>query len=445
MELRKSRYTFLLKDKGTFLVYNSSSNNFWKINENVYNLLNENESFDIGKMTFEEAEKDLISHLHQFRLLTTFEEDESISEEFRLKYLAQSFSKESLNLTIAPTISCNLCCPYCFEESKPTARMDDEVCRQLVDFIKKHSLAKELRVTWFGGEPLLCIDVIMHLIREFRKLDTPQLKYQEIITNATLLIGDNLNLFENNNINAIQVTFDGVKEHHDKKRVSPSGIGTFESIMENVDSFIDKFPDITIKLRVNIDKTNADDFVTINDYFCKKYPHKRNLFVYPAALKACSLVSKDSPFLCNAELADLYSKYMAKGLMVSYPRFSYYGCGANMLSNYVVGPQGELYKCWQDLGIPSKIIGNITLDNFSNELLIHKYMLHGSHMWNNDCLECPLMPICDSNCANDRIENTFNKGNYDLCSVYKENDYKFLKEKLINFYHYITTQRQRAL
>lgn len=265
----------------------------------------------------------------------------------------------------------------------------------------------------------------------------------------TILLADNLQSLVGITLvlhitNAIQVTFDGIRERHDQKRIYPSGKGSYDLIMDNVETFIKQFPDITIKIRVNIDKTNSNDFLEIHDIFKRKYPSKKNIFVYPAALKACNLVGKNSPFLCNSDVAELYSNYIKQGIMVSYPNFSYMGCGANRLSSYVIGPQGELYKCWQDVGIPSKVIGNINSSKFSNDSLINKYLLHGSHMLQPECLDCPLLPICDSNCANDRLDNANGTGNHELCSIYKEQDYKILKEKLIALYKIVSQQNQPA-
>jgi uncharacterized protein len=70
-----------------------------------------------------------------------------------------------IGLIICPTMGCNFDCPYCFEDhfaGKMSAEVQDDVIAlagRLIDaFAPKH-----IRVTWFGGEPLLAPEVIESL------------------------------------------------------------------------------------------------------------------------------------------------------------------------------------------------------------------------------------------------------------------------------------------
>ena len=437
MRLRKSKYTFLLNAGGKYLVYNSAKNNFWKVNDNVFEFIKYLDSIEIQNA----SERELASFLHRLSIINTDEEDRNIADNFKLRFLANSFSKDHLDLTIAPTLKCNLCCPYCFEENKPLFVMDKAICDKIVKFVKKHNFAKKIRITWFGGEPLLCVGKIDYILKELSKTNFPDLEYQEIITNGTLLRGYNLRLFKDYKFNAIQVTFDGSELNHDKKRKTANGSGTYNIILSNLDEFVSLFPSIDIKIRINIDKSNGDDFLYLNDFLTNRYKGKKNLFIYPGVLKSCSTSIKNAPFLCNSEVSALYMRYMSHGYLISYPRYNYFGCGANQLSSYVIGPRGELYKCWQDLGKDDRIVGSIFDDEYSNDNLLNGYLLHGSHMNDSSCMECPIMPICDSNCANDRLDNLFNNANHELCSIYREHDYQLLKDKLVEIYNLIEQNR----
>ena len=160
MKLRKSKYTFLLDAGGKYLVYNSAKNNFWKVNDNVFEFIKYLDSIEIQNA----SERELASFLHRLSIINTDEEDRNIADNFKLRFLANSFSKDHLDLTIAPTLKCNLCCPYCFEENKPLFVMDKAICDKIVKFIKKHNFAKKIRITWFGGEPLLCVGKIDYIL-----------------------------------------------------------------------------------------------------------------------------------------------------------------------------------------------------------------------------------------------------------------------------------------
>ena len=67
-------------------------------------------------------------------------------------------------LTIAPTISCNFACTYCFQEH-PQRTMDSEQVTRTKRFIEARlQHGTHLHVTWFGGEPLMAFPVIQSLL-----------------------------------------------------------------------------------------------------------------------------------------------------------------------------------------------------------------------------------------------------------------------------------------
>lgn len=136
--IRKSRYCFLIRQGEIYLAYNSYTNSFFKINKYVY---------DIIQNTYSEISNDIntneeIKKLHDMRLLSTKEEDDSIVDLLRMKYLMHSYSKENLAILLVPTLACNLRCPYCFEKNKQPIRMDFDMCEKIIKFIKSHTYAK---------------------------------------------------------------------------------------------------------------------------------------------------------------------------------------------------------------------------------------------------------------------------------------------------------------
>lgn len=44
------------------------------------------------------------------------------------------------------------------------------------------------------------------------------------------------------------------------------------------------------------------------------------------------------------------------------------------------------------------------------------------------------LPICSNDCARHRLENNEHDAGYNLCSLYKNNQYENLKDVLYNFY-----------
>lgn len=114
-------------------------------------------------------------------------------------------------------------------------------------------------------------------------------------------------------------------------------------------------------------------------------------------------------------------------------------CSANTRNSYVIGPQGELYKCWEDVGRQEMIIGSIHDDDpITNRELVALYSVGTDPYRDAECLECAVLPICGGGCANRRLRvKHFNEKGLEYCSLYKEN----LIAYLIEYYEaFLTTE-----
>src|SRR5215207_6934664 len=94
-------------------------------------------------------------------------------------------------LTILPTFGCNLGCDYCFV-GKKSGKMSRERQEQVIAFFEGRFSSRQfpsMSVDWFGGEPLLALDVIEHLSAAFRRLcERHGADYSaQVITNGTVI------------------------------------------------------------------------------------------------------------------------------------------------------------------------------------------------------------------------------------------------------------------
>jgi hypothetical protein len=173
------------------------------------------------------------------------------------RYNRQLFGTNAVNLTILPTFSCNLTCPYCFIRKKPGI-MTPKVADAIAEWVKRAFRPKRwLNVTWFGGEPLLAKGVITRLTksladvcREWRGGYTA-----DLISNGYYLdqIIDNI---ENWGLRSVQVTLDGDREPHDALRRRRQGGGTFDRVAENIERFCRASHHCGFTLRVNCTDDN---------------------------------------------------------------------------------------------------------------------------------------------------------------------------------------------
>ena len=100
------------------------------------------------------------------------------------------------------TNGCNLNCNYCFVNKNNKQILDFDKYREIIEKYKNDISY----ITFFGGEPLLCIDLIKKIIN-YNK--TNNYNYYYILnTNGTLLNKDIINLIINNNI-LVNASLDG--------------------------------------------------------------------------------------------------------------------------------------------------------------------------------------------------------------------------------------------
>lgn len=138
---------------------------------------------------------------------------------------------------------CNLRCEYCFakEGTYNTARdyMSAEVGKKAIDFLIEHSANRHsLEVDFFGGEPLMNIDVVKEIV-EYGKKRAKECDKEfsfTMTTNCLLLSEDNIK-FLNEEMDNVVLSIDGRKSVHDAVRKTRNGKSCYDVIYENAKAF----------------------------------------------------------------------------------------------------------------------------------------------------------------------------------------------------------------
>lgn len=432
MPYQLSRYSCLFSKNNTYLLYNALNNGFYETNRELFDFLsNTNVITDLNT--------DVLKTLSDEHILVTPAEDDEYYDSIKGKFLLSSLNTSHIGLTIAPTIQCNLRCPYCFEENKPTGIMSEEIADKVVDFIKEHECALTYSITWFGGEPMLAPQIMKRILDNLAAIDNPKLFNHSIISNATLINDDVIGLFTKYPLASIQVTLDGNRQNHDKKRFTAAGHGTFDLILQNFDKAIEAWPDTHFSIRVNVDKSNFNDFFEITELIRNKYPDRKNINVYPGILRANKGCESELFFSSKDHVKFDRLLRQKSPNKCAYPSICSKGCTATNASSYVIGPKGEIYLCWEHIGKEVKIVGNINQTGFTNPKLFYRFLNHG-HMFDDpECKKCGIMPICTGGCPNKRIENRFEGAKHNLCALYNEQDREVLYDIL---YEYFLSQKE---
>lgn len=409
-----SPYTYLFSHDKKRYLYNSLSEFYSEISEEFYNLLKDREWESIPT----EVKKELINK----KVLINSDEQDVFFYDSKIRFLTSCYSPEIISLVIAPTTGCNFECPYCFEPKTNPKSITKEVKEQIITYINKQENAKKLNLTWYGGEPLLMLADMKELHKRIVNETKKEITAHSIITNGYLLNEEAIDFIEQGKVDHLQVTLDGTESTHNSQRfLKISHKPTYHVIKHNIEQTAKRLPKIRITIRVNINKKNYMEFVEVfNEY--NQFDWQKNIFVYPGIIK------EDTPDKCslchssysNGELLELYEMLSREGVNVNFmPGRSHKGCMLQRTSAFIIGPEGELYKCWNNVGDSTKVIGSIMDNEKRNYTLLMSYMNETSP-FESECMKCKVFPICDGGCGYLRYRNKHENANFDYCSPLKE-------------------------
>ena len=191
-------------------------------------------------------------------------------------YLEERLSSQLNQLVLHCTEQCNQRCAYCVnsggylgEYVHNDKRMTWEIARQSIDyFLPRTAVHGIAGIAFFGGEPLLCWDLIEKSVRYVRKhyalMDNLPLT---VATNLTLLESSQLDFLVKNQIN-LQVSLDGPREIHDAARVTASGEGTHTAVVEKLKEIRFRHPKYYAEnLAINCALDPANDPFVVFQYF----------------------------------------------------------------------------------------------------------------------------------------------------------------------------------
>ena len=244
-----------------------------------------------------------------------------------------------------------------------------------------------------------------------------------------------INLFKEIQIAYIQITLDGTKETHNQRRPHLTDNDSYTVILNNIDKMY-HFAATSgyspgVSIRVNIDKRNKGEFISLKKNFYEKYGD--HFLVYYGIVKDIN-TCMDSPDCALSTLdqvefiRELHQEY---GYIDSYSFPYNHGskfCGAQNVNTYVIDPEGYMYKCWNDIGDKSRAVSSLISKMFQNPMVESSYLLD-THVSNIDeCLNCLFTYICHGGCPHKRLALKDNSILSDLCHVMKGSEKEFLEK-----------------
>ena len=311
---------------------------------------------------------------------------------------------------------CNLRCKYCFagtgEYSGQRSLMSREVAKAALDFLMISSKNRHnLEVDFFGGEPLLNMDVVRFCVEYGRELEK---KYNKKInftmTTNGVALTDEISDWLNENMHNIVISLDGRREVHDSMRPTANGKSSYDITLQNAKKLIAKRGDGEYYIRGTYTCENLDFAEDVLELYRQGFKH---ISVEPVVL------SEDSPYALKEEhlerivaeyerLAEIITEDAKAGGDLHFFHFNIdlshgpclkrrvKGCGAGF--EYVaISPTGEIYPCHQFVGDEDFRMGSVLSGEFNKKMQAD--FMKCSIFTKEKCRDCFAKYFCSGGCA----------------------------------------------
>ena len=405
-------------------------------------------SFNLSDEEFENAYEEVLALIDSGQLFT----------EDNFKNLSIDVSKrpttiKALCLNVAHT--CNFTCEYCFAKGGkyhgPDAIMSKEVAKRAIDFLLKNSGGHHnLDIDFFGGEPLMNLDVVKFTVDYARSKEKEFNKHFNFtLTTNGLLLNDDIIDYLNENMKNVVLSLDGRRDKHDHFRKTLNGKGSFDLIVPKFQRLVEKRADKEYYMRGTYTRNNLDFTEDIKTYLDLGFKRTSLEPVVGSPDSDYALRDEDLDIIYDQyeKLADMMieaidkdDKFIFYHYMIDlengpciHKRLS--GCGSG--TEYMaVTPTGELYPCHQFVGNSDFIIGNI-FEGVKRKDLVGEFKACNCYS-KEECRSCWASMYCSGGCAANNFNATgdLNHTHEYSCKLFKKRIemalavkiYEFLKE-----------------
>lgn len=310
---------------------------------------------------------------------------------------------------------CNLRCKYCFADEgayhSVRETMSFETAKAAIDFLLRESGSRKvLEVDFFGGEPLMNLDVVKRTVY-YAKEEADKLGKRFLFTTTTngLLLDDDAIEFFNAEMENVVLSLDGRKEIHDEVRKTVNGKGSFDAVIGKIKKFVKSRGDKHYYVRGTFTAKNLDfskDVLFLADEGFD------SLSVEPVVTDIPELQIKEE-HLPQIEreyeiLCDEYVKREKEGKGFNFFHFNVDLEGGPCLSKRVsacgagneyfsVVPNGDIYPCHQFAGDKKWRMGNVFEGKLDKE--IREKFATSCLFTRKKCDGCFAKFICSGGCS----------------------------------------------
>jgi len=348
------------------------------------------------------------------------------------------------NMTVFTTTHCNLRCKYCYlwhygenkksdeyQEDSPKEKryqmhMPEKTMRQTIDWYIVNCPLMNLRIWFFGGEPLFNMKVIKFAVKYMNE----QLEREGfgrkcsygITTNATLITPE-VNTFLKEHNMGVLVSMDGCKELHDRNRVYKNGKGSWDNAMKGLDELAKWKDPKTTSIRWTVMPQDLDLLPeAVRGWFEQGYEHVAIEWVYeedwtPYLVKFKETLDKINDLVIEWKIKHnkyVYVKHLNDGLKyikVKQSLGNSLRCGtAN--GHVGISPKGDVFICHRYvINFEDEFsIGNVWdgYDIPKAQAINKKFLGEKITNWQypEKCKTCSMNIICNGNCLASNYDAT---------------------------------------
>lgn len=343
-----------------------------------------------------------------------------------LKYNQMLYDTGFLSVTIIPTLNCNFRCVYCYETPEQKYMNRDTINRVKKFFAKKIKRCKQVKISWFGGEPLLCKDIlleIMEYVDSICKKEGAALA-GTINTNGYLLDIETFKKMTSYRLRTFEICVDGTKQIHNKQRPHYLYKDSYETIIENLLNIKNYTKTNTFKIGIRVNIT--PEILPVLDEHIKQiasyFSNDSRFYISFQGVRDWGGTRVDSKMVLGTDNEKgvhktLYEKAQEAGIqsieiMPIIPFAGY--CDANKDNGYIINFDGTLHKCSIAMYEPKfKEVNSIGfIDEYGNTVVddekLSQWLIRPTEI-RNSCKDCKLYPLCvDGSCPYQRnIQNHY--------------------------------------
>jgi uncharacterized protein len=361
--------------------------------------------------------------LREARFVVDGDEEDAALREAAVEAWAAEAASSPTQLVVVPSFGCNLACTNCYQEPfdpSGTGLVSPEVVDAFFAYVDRHHGSERPRpyLTLFGGEPLR--DTPAHRDRVGRLLDGARAHGLEV---AVVTNGHDLAAFlpalEAGPVKEVQVTIDGPRPVHDRRRPHASGTGTFDRIVAGVDALV--AAGIPVNLRVVADRENLPSLPELAELALRKgwldLPASRfktqvgrnyELFGCASRQRREALFDRVelwASWLALAEAHPVLRRFhrprfhgighLAETGELPAPNFD--ACPATK-KEWAFGPDGRLYGCTATVGHAAHALGRFHPEPVRDDAAIAAWRARTT-LSIPQCRECAVAPVCGGGCG----------------------------------------------